>query len=238
MDAKNLAIVFSPVVFGEEEISQGDLLSVQQTKVRHISYLFSFTYLFVQDSTMEDLIENAHVLFDEPLPPSSPPLPPAPDGEPIPDICYGSSHTKVTLSQSRQAQVADFAPQLPPRPMSSIHPSARSNPPMLSPQLPVDLSGCPIPTPTTLPPAVPLRVKISADEMDQPTQVQAVSNASAAGVAERTQSQFQVSIPPSPASTREQQNQQQLQEVTESVPETPLTASSRTSDSSQSRGLL
>jgi RhoGAP domain len=46
MDAKNLAIVFSPVVFGEEEISQGDLLSVQSTKVRYISYLFSDAYSY------------------------------------------------------------------------------------------------------------------------------------------------------------------------------------------------
>lgn len=36
MDAKNLAIVFSPVVFGEDEIPQGDLLSVQPTKVRSL----------------------------------------------------------------------------------------------------------------------------------------------------------------------------------------------------------
>ncbi len=33
MDAKNLAIVFSPVVFGEEEVPQGDLLNVQPAKV-------------------------------------------------------------------------------------------------------------------------------------------------------------------------------------------------------------
>ena len=44
MDAKNLAIVFSPVVFGEEEISQGDLLNVQPTKVCYISYLSSGTH--------------------------------------------------------------------------------------------------------------------------------------------------------------------------------------------------
>jgi len=41
MDAKNLAIVFSPVVFGEDEIPQGDLLSVQPTKVSSVFYLFS-----------------------------------------------------------------------------------------------------------------------------------------------------------------------------------------------------
>jgi hypothetical protein len=33
MDAKNLAIVFSPVVFGEDEVPQGDLLNVQPAKV-------------------------------------------------------------------------------------------------------------------------------------------------------------------------------------------------------------
>ncbi len=41
MDAKNLAIVFSPVVFGEDEIPQGDLLSVQPTKVRSVCHLRS-----------------------------------------------------------------------------------------------------------------------------------------------------------------------------------------------------
>ena len=40
MDAKNLAIVFSPVVFGEDEIPQGDLLNVQPTKVRSFCNLF------------------------------------------------------------------------------------------------------------------------------------------------------------------------------------------------------
>jgi hypothetical protein len=44
MDAKNLAIVFSPVVFGEDEIPQGDLLSVQPAKVRSACHLFSSTY--------------------------------------------------------------------------------------------------------------------------------------------------------------------------------------------------
>jgi hypothetical protein len=182
---------------------------------------------------MESLIENAHVLFDERLPPSSPPLPPAPVEEPVPDISYGSSHTMVTLSQSGEAQVEDFTPQLPPRPTSSIHPSARSNPPMSPPHMPVDLLGCP--TPTTLPtplPAVPLTGQISADETEQSTQVQ-VPNASATEVVERAPNQLQVSLPPSPASTLEQQQQQQV--VDGSVPETPLAASSRTSTSSESR---
>ena len=37
MDSKNLAIVFSPVVFGKDEVSQGDLLNVQPAEVRHSS---------------------------------------------------------------------------------------------------------------------------------------------------------------------------------------------------------
>jgi hypothetical protein len=40
MDAKNLAIVFSPVVFGEDEIPQGDLLNVQPAKVRSVCICF------------------------------------------------------------------------------------------------------------------------------------------------------------------------------------------------------
>ena len=184
---------------------------------------------------MEDLIENAQVLFDERLPHSSPPLPPAPAGEPVPDISYGSSHTKVTTlpqsSEAGEAQVADFSPQLPPRPTSSIHPSARSNAPKSPPHVPVDL----LPTPTSLTssPAVSLTVQTSTEEGEQPTQVQFNPNASATEVVERASNQTQVSIPPSPAST---QNQQQRQEVTDSVPHTPLTASSRTSNSSESRG--
>jgi hypothetical protein len=39
MDAKNLAIVFCPVVFGEDEVPQGDLLSVQPAKVCFVSLL-------------------------------------------------------------------------------------------------------------------------------------------------------------------------------------------------------
>jgi hypothetical protein len=184
---------------------------------------------------MEDLIENAQVLFDERLPHSSPPLPPAPAGEPVPDISYGSSHTKVTTlpqpSESGEAQVADFTPQLPPRPTSSIHPSARSNPPKSPPHMVVDLLSTP--TSITSSTAVSLTVQTPTDEGEKPMQVQVNPNASATEVVERVSNQTQVSIPPSPVST---QNQQQRQEVTDSVPHTPLTASSWTSNSSESRG--
>src|SRR6266436_4650556 len=81
---------------------------------------------------MENIIDNAYTLFDERLP-SSPPLPPAPTGEPVPVISYGSLHAKVELPplpQSGEVLSVDFTPELPARPAGSIHPSARSNPPM------------------------------------------------------------------------------------------------------------
>jgi hypothetical protein len=207
MDAKNLAIVFSPVVFGEDEIPQGDLLNVQPTK----------------DSVMEDLIDNAHTLFDEYLPPSSPPLPPAPAGEPIPAISYGSSHTTVALPHSGEAPGVDFTPQLPPRPTGSIHPSTRSNPPMSPSRL------CADPSPSTtlappIPPAPPPGIQIATNVTEQPTQEPVVSNKGTTEVVEKASDPPQDFVP-SPTVEREQyQGEQQLE--TESVPQTPLTASS------------
>jgi len=114
MGPKNLAIVFGGVIFGEDEIPKGgDLLSVQAWK----------------DSLMEDLITNAHILFDVH---HSPPLPPIPPGEPIPSYVYGTSHTKVASvppspRSPRMNPSEDFTPRLPPRPANSIHPSSRAN---------------------------------------------------------------------------------------------------------------
>jgi len=200
MDAKNLAIVFSPVVFGEDEIPQGDLLSVQPTK----------------DSVMEDLIENAQTLFDERLPPSSPPLPPAPLGEPVPVISYGSSHTKVTLPEEH---VADFTPELPPRPTSSIHPSARYCPPMSPSRMSADLSAQNAQVPSPLPPPTPLKVQISADGTEKPRQEHADPDT------ERTPAEPRDFMPP--IVTHEQYKEEHQSEVV-SVPETPLTANSQT----------
>ncbi|KAF9458728.1 hypothetical protein BDZ94DRAFT_1269896 [Collybia nuda] len=132
MDAKNLAIVFGSVIFGEDEMPKGgDLLSVQTWK----------------DSLMEDLITNAHVLYDEHSthqspPPAhySPPLPPTPAGEPTPVYPYGSKSTKVatvpptptplhvSAGSHSPSSPQDFTPRLPPRPANSIHPSLRANP--------------------------------------------------------------------------------------------------------------
>jgi hypothetical protein len=93
---------------------------------------------------MEALIIHSHTLFDDQsnLAPyaSSPPLPPAPLGEPLPPFVYGSAHTKFSEYGSQhqinssippaptpQTTGDDFAPQLPQRPPASIHPSSRGN---------------------------------------------------------------------------------------------------------------
>ena len=153
MDAKNLAIIFGGIVFGEDEIPQsGDLMLMQMSSVSNISIHSRRLYLIplrqTQDTLMEDIIENAHVLFDERPPTASPPLPPPPMGEPVPVYPLGSSHTQVTnisppptssddsgsyLPVSAGPE-PDFTPELPPRPANSIHPAARRDSAM-SPQL-------------------------------------------------------------------------------------------------------
>ncbi|KIK71391.1 hypothetical protein GYMLUDRAFT_254611 [Collybiopsis luxurians FD-317 M1] len=122
MDSKNLAIVFAGVIFGEDEIPKaGDLLSLQTWN----------------DTLMEDLINNAHILFSDdpstatnPNAPSPHPLPAPPPGEPTPVYSYGSKTTKIVsipsaLNTAALSASEDFTPKLPPRPASSIHPSAR-----------------------------------------------------------------------------------------------------------------
>ena len=94
---------------------------------------------------MEALIVHCQTLFDDQINlasyASSPPLPPAPLGEPLPPFAYGSTYTKFSeygsqqqintpLPQTPIQQTStgdDFAPQLPPRPPASIHPSSRGN---------------------------------------------------------------------------------------------------------------
>ncbi|XP_006454596.1 hypothetical protein AGABI2DRAFT_182564 [Agaricus bisporus var. bisporus H97] len=125
MDAKNLAIVFGGMIFGDDELPKGgDLLAVQTTK----------------DSLFEDLIMNAHALFEEQgyqlphSPPHSPPLPPTPAGEVALEVSYGSKTTKIgsvpvkSLNRSTPGSPQDFTPRLPSRPATSIHPSARALP--------------------------------------------------------------------------------------------------------------
>ncbi|KAF8973677.1 hypothetical protein BDZ97DRAFT_1900477 [Flammula alnicola] len=117
MDAKNLAIVFGSVIFGDDEMPKGgDLLSVQTIK----------------DTLMEDLISHANLLYDHDVVPHSPPLPPTPAGEPVPQVSYGTKRTKVaTLPPLSDTSILlspqDFTPRLPPRPNNSIHPSSRIN---------------------------------------------------------------------------------------------------------------
>lgn len=99
-----------------------------------------------QDTLMEDLIANAHSLFDDtatttssnqpPQPPlSSPPLPPRPSPsddqlDRYPDTNEspeGSIPGNFPRRQRHDATFGpDFTPELPPRPGNSIHPSHRS----------------------------------------------------------------------------------------------------------------
>lgn len=171
---------------------------------------------------MENLIDNAHILFDERLLPSSPPLPPAPTGEPVPVISYGSLHTKVELPplpQSEEAPGVDFTPQLPARPAGSIHPSTRSNPPMSPSRLNADPSALAQSIP---PAALPPRIQTATDATEQSTRESLVSDTST--LVEKAPVPAQDFVPP-PTPTRERyQGERQLEG--ESAPETPLTASS------------
>lgn len=173
---------------------------------------------------MENLIENAQTLFDERLPQSSPPLPPAPAGEPVPVISYGSSHTKVTLAQAGDAQVADFSPQLPPRPTSSIHPSARYCPPMSPSRRSADLSASNTPPPSSPPPPPPLKIQTSTNTTTEQPKQEKASPDTRVSVVERTEDEPQDFVPP-PTTVREQYREER-RSAAGSVPETPLTASS------------
>jgi hypothetical protein len=170
---------------------------------------------------MENLIDNAHTLFDEYLPPSSPPLPPAPTDKPVPPISYGSSHAKVALPPSGEAPGADFTPELPSRPTASIHPSTRYNPPMSPTRLGTDPSA--FTTPAPLVPLLPPRIQTTTEAIERPTREQVVSNTRATEVVEKAPGPPQ---PPPTAGREQHQGEQQLAAV--SAPGTPLTASSLT----------
>ena len=174
---------------------------------------------------MEDLIENAQILFDEFVPPSSPPLPPTPGGEPPPAVTYGSSHTMVTLPQAEVVQ-ADFTPQLPPRPANSIHPSARSNPPMSPSHLSMELSPTITPPRPSSPPTRQLRVEVPVEQL---ARSQVVADTTSTEVAGESLDRSHLLISPLEESASEQRQQQV---AVESVPNTPLTASSQTSSTS------
>ncbi|KAF8898486.1 hypothetical protein BD779DRAFT_1430902 [Infundibulicybe gibba] len=153
MDAKNLAIVFGGVIFGEDEIPKGgDLLSVQSFK----------------DTLMEDLIMHAHILFDEHGGHHSPPLPPTPAVEPLPQY-YGSKSTKVATVPLTivPPPPEDFTPRLPARPANSIHPSLRANP----------SSPAPNREHHDLPPPPPRREDRSSEDSSHPPSPSATSSA-------------------------------------------------------------
>jgi hypothetical protein len=107
---------------------------------RRSRFVFCFSeelypQILLKDSLFEDLILNAHILFDEHPSqyPNSPPLPPTPAGEVALEISYGSKTTKVASVPAKPqsplpGSSQDFSPKLPPRPVQSIHPSSRGTP--------------------------------------------------------------------------------------------------------------
>ncbi|KAI0344118.1 RhoGAP-domain-containing protein [Trametopsis cervina] len=208
MDPKNLAIVFGGVIFGEDEPPKGgDLLSVQPWK----------------DTLMEDLINHAHVLFQSST--SSPPLPPAPAGEPVPNLSYGSQHTKITemppppprtrtpSPSVRLAQPASVPPS-PTRPPQSNGASSRPAPPPpadFTPQLPPrpansihpSLRAGPLSAQSRQPPPFPLRSGQFFDDdvlFGQPTSPTATAGATqdAPVVSTSTSLKRTSRVPPSP----------------------------------------
>jgi hypothetical protein len=131
---------------------------------------------------MEDMINNARDIFED-LPPAgnSPPLPAAPLGEPMPVYSYGSSHTKIgNVSPRPQSPRSpdDFTPRLPTRPTGSIHPSLRANP--TSPTR-VNMEVPPMPS----------RITQGGYDESSPSSTDSAS--------ERTESQINISPPPSPS---------------------------------------
>ncbi|KIJ45714.1 hypothetical protein M422DRAFT_251017 [Sphaerobolus stellatus SS14] len=128
MDAKNLAIVFNSVIFGEDELPKPEnLLTFNENK----------------DTVMEDLITHAPLLFDDKPQAAQvePPLPPTP--EPKPKVDYGSSYTRTHTIPPRTPEGHDFTPTLPLRPEQSIHPSRRNNLPPSQSSDPVDIAPSP-----------------------------------------------------------------------------------------------
>ncbi|KZP00770.1 RhoGAP-domain-containing protein [Calocera viscosa TUFC12733] len=120
MDAKNLSLIFGPVIFGEDEIPKnGDVLSVGVAK----------------DTLMEDLITFAPLVFSEqttssPPRPKSPPLPSKPENE-APAAGprgnpYGTEHSSFVVIPPREK---DFTPTMPTRAATanSIHPSRKAH---------------------------------------------------------------------------------------------------------------
>jgi hypothetical protein len=174
---------------------------------------------------MEDLIDNAYTLFDEQLPPPSPPLPPPPTGE-VPAISYGSSHTLVALQHSGETPGVDFTPQLPLGPTGSIHPSTRSNPPMSPTRLCADPSARTPPVQSIPPAGLPPRIHTTADATARESVVSIASSTTA--VEKAPDPPQDLVLPPTTARER-YRGEQQL--AAESIPETPLTASSVTSSS-------
>ncbi|KAJ7630593.1 hypothetical protein FB45DRAFT_915968 [Roridomyces roridus] len=169
MDAKNLAIVFGGVIFGEDEIPNGDLLTMQTWK----------------DTLMEDLITHSHIILHDDAINQSPPLPATPAGA-VPElVVYGSKRTHVATvppasppNRAATASPQDFTPRLPPRPPNSIHPSARANPPPspikdrtpIPPRPSNEVPSSPAQSTTTLDTETSLRTSLDLESLSEASQ--------------------------------------------------------------------
>jgi hypothetical protein len=143
MELKNLAFIFAPLVFGDD----GSLDSQEQVRC----ILFSIYYAQVwQDSVMETLIDNAHILLDECSPCESPPpssISYPRERTPVMHVMDDNSSTASTMVAFPKFEdlTARPSPQSlsPTRSPESLYSSTLSTPPMSSPGSSVceELSG-------------------------------------------------------------------------------------------------
>ncbi|SRR6266702_1573190 len=167
MTANALAFRFGFCVFSGCTIFPSGV----RVKARCISFLLSITNPFSQDLLMEDLIQNAHTLFDEHLSPS--PSPPSVRPEETASVLSYSSYWSP---RSAEAQAAGPSTYLRPGPVGTVRASGRSSP-SISPNSSVDhLGGT---TPTTLTPLLSPLTALSpsqnlAEGMETRTQEQVI----------------------------------------------------------------
>ncbi|KAH9057735.1 Rho GTPase activation protein [Lactarius vividus] len=140
MTAKALGSQFCYAVFRGNTVVEG---YVCLKACRILFLFFHLPYLFAQDSLMEELIQNAHTLFDEPFSPS--PLPSAHVGSRFSNISYSSLFAS-TLFAEPDAIGSDGSASA--RSSSTIFPSVSSvelsTPPRLPNLLPSPLMGLPL----------------------------------------------------------------------------------------------
>ncbi|CAG8529910.1 6537_t:CDS:10, partial [Acaulospora colombiana] len=117
MDAKNLAVVFGPVILGEEALSTPvDILAMSKV---------SSLMIISQDTLMEDIISNVRMLYEHSSideRPASPPLPSPPAHEEAQGQVESSTKRQGNRQHNRRATISSSQadttppPSAPPRP--------------------------------------------------------------------------------------------------------------------------